>query len=174
MSAQDDTNCHDIFNIVSATRTHLAKIGAKCHVMPTCCDMSETFPAKISNRFTYVLLIILMCHTTPIVNWGLNVDSSPFLSIWRWNIPPKSGVGMSDWVILEQVLVRWRRLVASLKAMDLLHRGILTVSYQCIAMAIEAASKVSVFCIVVVLSLKFAPPLIQRKNGQTTKLCGTE
>ena len=46
MSAQADTNCHDIFNIVLATRTHLAKIGAKCHVVPTCRDMSATFPAK--------------------------------------------------------------------------------------------------------------------------------
>ena len=46
MSAQADTNCHDIFNVVSATRTHLAKIGATCHVVPTCHDMSATFPAK--------------------------------------------------------------------------------------------------------------------------------
>ena len=28
MSARADTNCHDILNFVSATRTHLAKIGA--------------------------------------------------------------------------------------------------------------------------------------------------
>jgi hypothetical protein len=28
MSAQANTNCHDIFNFVSATGTHLAKIGA--------------------------------------------------------------------------------------------------------------------------------------------------
>ena len=28
MSAQADTNCHDILNFVSATRTHLAKIGS--------------------------------------------------------------------------------------------------------------------------------------------------
>ena len=46
MSAQADTNCHDIFNVVSATRTHLAKIGATCHVVPTCHNMSATFPAK--------------------------------------------------------------------------------------------------------------------------------
>jgi len=46
MSAQADTNCHDIFNVVSATRTHLAKIGATCHVVSTCHDMSATFPAK--------------------------------------------------------------------------------------------------------------------------------
>ena len=46
MSAQADTNCHDIFNVVSVTRTHLAKIGAACHVVPTCRDMSATFPAK--------------------------------------------------------------------------------------------------------------------------------
>ena len=38
MSAQADTNCHDIFNFVSATRTHLAKIGAtRCVVA----DMSR-------------------------------------------------------------------------------------------------------------------------------------
>jgi hypothetical protein len=38
MSAKADTNCHDIFNIVSATRTHLAKIGAtRCVVA----DMSR-------------------------------------------------------------------------------------------------------------------------------------
>jgi hypothetical protein len=38
MSAQADTNCHDIFNFVSATRTHLAKIGATRHVVA---DMSR-------------------------------------------------------------------------------------------------------------------------------------
>ena len=58
-----------------------------------------------------MLLVILRCHT-PTVNRGLNVNSSPFLLIWRWNIPPKSGVGMSDWGILEQMFVWWRRLVA--------------------------------------------------------------
>ena len=52
MSAQADTNCHDIFNFVSATLTHLAKIGATCHVLPTCRDMSATFPAKVTNECT--------------------------------------------------------------------------------------------------------------------------
>ena len=47
MSAQADTNCHNIFNVVSLTWTHLSKIGAACHVVPTCCDMSATFPAKV-------------------------------------------------------------------------------------------------------------------------------
>jgi hypothetical protein len=38
MSARADTNCHDISNFVSATRTHLAKIGAtRCVVA----DMSR-------------------------------------------------------------------------------------------------------------------------------------
>ncbi len=46
MSAQADTNSHAIFNVMSTTRTHLVKIGATCHVMPTCHDMSATFPAK--------------------------------------------------------------------------------------------------------------------------------
>ncbi len=56
---------------------------------------------------------------------------------------------MFDWVILERVLARWQRLVASLKVTNLLHWAILTVSYRRIAMAIETASKVGVFCIVV-------------------------
>jgi nicotinamidase-related amidase len=43
MSARADTNCHNIFNFVSATRTHLAKIGATRRVLA---DMSATFPAK--------------------------------------------------------------------------------------------------------------------------------
>jgi hypothetical protein len=38
MSARADTNCHDIFNFVSATRTHLAKIGATRRVLA---DMSR-------------------------------------------------------------------------------------------------------------------------------------
>jgi hypothetical protein len=46
MLAQADTNCHDIKKIVSATRTHLAKIGATYHAVPTCHDMSATFPPK--------------------------------------------------------------------------------------------------------------------------------
>ena len=46
MSAQADTNCHDIFNVVSATRTHLAKVGVTFHVLPTCRDMSVKFSAK--------------------------------------------------------------------------------------------------------------------------------
>jgi len=55
MSAQADTNCHNIFNAVSTTRTHLAKIGATCHVVPTCHDMSATFPAKRSNANVYAV-----------------------------------------------------------------------------------------------------------------------
>ena len=47
MLARADTNCHDIFNFVSATWTHLAKIGAARRVVPTCPDMLATFPAKI-------------------------------------------------------------------------------------------------------------------------------
>ena len=58
MSAQADTNCHDIFNFVSATRTHLAKIGATCHVVPTCRDMSATFPAKVNCAYSFVHVFV--------------------------------------------------------------------------------------------------------------------
>ena len=63
---------------------------------------------------------------------------------------------MSDWVLLERVLARWWRLVASLKATNLLHQAILVVSYRRIAMAIKTASKVGVFCIVVLLIVTLA------------------
>ena len=46
MSARADTNCHDIFNFVSATRTHWPKLEQHVVSWPTCCDMSATFPAK--------------------------------------------------------------------------------------------------------------------------------
>ncbi len=50
------------------------------------------------------------------------------------------------------MLAQWRRLVASLKAINLLNWVILAVSYRCIAIAIETASKVGVFCIVITAS----------------------
>jgi hypothetical protein len=70
MSAQADTNCHDIFNIVSVTRTHLAKIGVKCHVVPTCRDMLATFPAKVQN----LQLLFNRVPTTPIHCYSLPKD----------------------------------------------------------------------------------------------------
>ena len=48
-----------------------------------------------------------------------------------------TGVGVSDWVILERVLARWWHLVAFVKALDLLHRAMRSVSYRRIAMVIE-------------------------------------
>ena len=52
-----------------------------------------------------------------------------------------TGVGVSDWVISEQVLARWWRLVAFMKATNLLHRAMRAVLYCRIATAIEMASK---------------------------------
>ena len=45
MSAKADTNCHDIFNFVSATRTHWAKIGATC----SCCAEMSGHVGDISS-----------------------------------------------------------------------------------------------------------------------------
>ena len=63
---------------------------------------------------------------------------------------------MSDWVISEQVLAQWQHLVASLKATNLFYRAILGVSYRRTAMAIKTASKIGVFCIVVLLIVALA------------------
>ena len=54
-------------------------------------------------------------------------------------------------MLLERVPAQWRRLVASLKAINLLHQEILAVSYRRIMMAIKMACTVGVFCIVVLL-----------------------
>jgi hypothetical protein len=43
-----------------------------------------------------------------------------------------------------------------MKALDLLHRVMRSVSYRRIAMAIETASKVGIFCIVVLLIVALA------------------
>ena len=57
----------------------------------------------------------------------------------------KTGVGMSDWWLSEQVLAQWWHPVASSEALDPLHRAMHAVSYRRIAMAIETASFVGVF-----------------------------
>ena len=59
-------------------------------------------------------------------------------------------------MLSEQVLARWRRLVAFMKATNLLHRAMRAVQYRRIAMAIETASKVGSFCIVVPFAVALA------------------
>ena len=54
-------------------------------------------------------------------------------------------------MLLDQMLARWWHLVTFMKAMNLLHRGMHTVSYRHIVMAIETASKVGTCCIIVLL-----------------------
>jgi hypothetical protein len=54
--------------------------------------------------------------------------------------------------LLVAILARWQRLVASNKALNLLHWAMCAVLYQCIAMVIETASFLGVFvdcCLVV-------------------------
>jgi len=41
---------------------------------------------------------------------------------------------------MEQVVARWRRLVASIKALDLLHRSMRAILHHCTTMAIKIAS----------------------------------
>jgi len=48
------------------------------------------------------------------------------------------------------VLAQWWRLVAFVKATNLLHRAMRSVSYRRIAITIEMAIKVGIFCIIAV------------------------
>ena len=59
-------------------------------------------------------------------------------------------------MLSERVLARWRHLVAFMKAMNLLHWAMCLVSCRHIAMAVETASKVGTFCIVVLLIVALA------------------
>ena len=70
-------------------------------------------------------------------------------------IEETTGVGVSD-CLSEQVLARWWRLEAFMKAANLLHRVMHAVLYRCIAMAIEMASKVGSLCIIVLLIVALA------------------
>ena len=66
---------------------------------------------------------------------------------------------MSLFIILEQVLAQWRRLVAFMKALDLLHWAMHGVWYHRTATAIEMVSKVDTFCIFVLFAVSpWRPP----------------
>ncbi len=57
----------------------------------------------------------------------------------------KTGVGMSDCMLSEQVLAQWWHPLAFSEALDPLHWPMRAVSYRRIAMAIKTASFVGVF-----------------------------
>ena len=59
-------------------------------------------------------------------------------------------------MLLERVLARRRRLAAFRKALDLLYWSMGLISYRRIVFAIKMASKLGVFCIIVLLSVALA------------------
>ena len=77
--------------------------------------------------------------------------SHPYVNIaLSTHIAPSPTPRCDDRLMLsERVLAQWRRLVALLKATNLLHRVMRAVLYRRIATAIEMASKVGTCCIVV-------------------------
>ena len=67
-----------------------------------------------------------------------------------------TAVGVSGFVISERVLAQWWRLVAFVKATNLLHRSMCAVSYRHTATAIKIASKAGTCCIVVSFAVALA------------------
>jgi hypothetical protein len=55
-----------------------------------------------------------------------------------------------QWLLLEEILIQWWCPVASIEALELLHRAMHAVTYPLITAAIKTASKLGV-CFVVVL-----------------------
>jgi len=97
MTAQADTNCHDIGKIVSATWTHLAKIGATYHVVPTCHDMSATFPPKKATG-KGILKIISFTDNPPPTEPPLTFRQvlSEWNHTWMWESLNLSGDGEDE------------------------------------------------------------------------------
>ncbi len=63
---------------------------------------------------------------------------------------------MSGFILLDITLARWRRPVASSKALDLLHRAMHAVLYWCTAAAMNMATFLGVFVVVVCLHVALA------------------
>jgi hypothetical protein len=59
-------------------------------------------------------------------------------------------------MLSERVLARWRRLVAFMKATNLLYQVMCGVYYRRIALTIKMVSKVGTFCIIVMLIVALA------------------
>jgi hypothetical protein len=92
-----------------------------------------------------------MCHT-PIVIRGHPFTLWPFSqgnkrNNQRWHV---------RLMLSEQVLARWRLLVALRKAMNLLYQAMHTVWYHCTTAAIKTAHKVGTFVVDVLFAVTLA------------------
>ncbi len=86
----------------------------------------------------------LICHTPIVIRGYLCAFVAFFDDLTMRNIE-KTGVGMSNWWLSEQVFAQWWHPGASSEALDLLHWAMHGVLYRCITMAIKTARKVGVF-----------------------------
>ena len=77
-------------------------------------------------------------------------------ALFHDEIAETTGVGVSLLMLSERVLARWWRLVAFMKATDLLHQAMQAVSYRRIATAIKMTSKGGGILLIVVLIVALA------------------
>ncbi len=101
-------------------------------------------PNKLYTHLNWALLFCLICNT-PIENRGLSINLRPFCTSWQWKKLVKNWHMHDGLQLLAAILARWRHLVASNKALNLLHWAMCAVTYQRIAMAIKTASILGVF-----------------------------
>ena len=78
--------------------------------------VSLTTPTKYSGKI--VMCFSSVWSVTPLLLLRSNKSTR---ALFHDEMSETTGVGMSYWVISEQVLARWQHLVAYLKAMNLLH-----------------------------------------------------
>jgi hypothetical protein len=118
----------------------------KCNTIttPSYVILTVRPPYKLYTHLSQALLFRLICHT-PIKNRGLDVDPRPFPTVLTMKNIKKYHLSHVPFMLLDIIIARWRRPVASSKALDLLHQAIHAVTYRRIATAIKLASFVGVF-----------------------------
>ena len=85
---------------------------------------------------------------------GPKCQLKPFFDVLTMKYTKQNGGRHVQFMLLDQVLTQWRRLVAFKKARNLLRRVMRTESYHRTAMAIKMVNKVDTFC----LLLPWRPP----------------
>jgi hypothetical protein len=92
----------------------------------------------------------------PYCYWGSKCQLEPFFDDLTMKYTKQNGGRHVRFMLSEQVLTRWRRLVAFKKVRNLLRWAMCRVSYHCTATAIKMVSKVDTLCIVVLFAVALA------------------
>ncbi len=102
-------------------------------------------PPPTNFILTFLKPFSFVWYVIPLLITGFLASTGDlFLRFWRWK-HKKNRRSHVPTMLLGKILAQWRRPVASIEALDLLHRAMRAVTYRCIAMAIKMAIFARVF-----------------------------